>query len=245
MSSRPRHVCFYSKKCPYSKAFLEELAKTPYTREFQFVCVDPAPNRPKLPTWLKGVPTLLIDGESDPLTDEKVFNWLSMKRIQSTTPASKSTTFTEPPRPEVYARQEPRYAAPQEPRYAAPQEQAAPATRSMPEPVQTRSSPNQAAPQVQQQTDGGEPMAYHSAEMAGSGKWSDAYSYLDDQFSIEKGTGTNRIERNFAVIDDGRGGTAAPVQQTKESEKARALHSAYDDFKKNRDADLPGPIARR
>jgi len=239
MSSRPRHVCFYSKKCPYSKAFLEELARTPYTREFQFICVDPAPNRPKLPGWLKSVPTLLIDGETDPLTDEKVFNWLSMKRIQSNTPARPATAAVEPPRPEVYSRAEPRYAPPA-------QEQAAAAPKGMPEPIQTRSSPNQAAPQVQNQSsDGGEGvLAYHSAEMAGSGKWSDGYSYLDDQFSIEKGTGTNRIERSFALLDDGR--SAPPsVQQSKESEKAKALNNAFDDFRKRRDAELPGPVARR
>lgn len=241
--SKPKHVCFYSKKCPHSKAFLEELARTPYTREFQFVCVDPSPTRGKLPTWLKAVPTLLIDGESDPLTDEKVFNWLSLRRIQ--TPALRNQVqFTEPARPEVSTRGESKYAPPV---YDSPAPaQAKP--KGMPEPIQTRSSPNQASPQVQNVSSGDvDPMAYHTAEMAGTGKWSDAYSFLDDNFSIEKGQGSSRIERNFAVLDGmGYGGApAAPPPPEKMSEKARVLNSAFDDFRKQRDSDLPGPMARR
>jgi hypothetical protein len=244
-TSRPKHVCFYSKKCPYSKAFLEELARTPYTREFQFICVDPSPSRPKLPSWLKGVPTLLIDGEADPLTDEKVFNWLSLRRIQ--TPASRQPDrYAEPPRAEVGSRQAPRYTAPVYEQVAPPPIPQAKAV--MPEPVQTRSSPNQASPQVQQVSNGEEVGAYHTAEMAGSGKWSDAYSFLDDQFSIEKGQGSSRIERNFAVLDGmgyGGGASSAPPPPENVSEKARVLNSAFDDFRKQRDSDLPGPMARR
>ena len=78
----PQNVCFYSNNCKWSKAFLTELAKTPYKKDFAFHCVDPAPNRPPLPTWLKKVPTLIVQGEQEPLTDGEVMNWLSIKKLR-------------------------------------------------------------------------------------------------------------------------------------------------------------------
>jgi len=83
--------------------------------------------------------------------------------------------------------------------------------------------------------------------MAGTGKWSDGYSFIEDEFSIEKGSGRSRIERNFEVIDGSPvpGAPGPQAVQTKESEKARALNSAFDDFRKQRDQDLPAAPARR
>lgn len=78
----PQNVCFYSNNCKWSKAFLTELAKTPYKKDFAFHCVDPSPNRPPLPTWLKKVPTLIVQGEQEPLTDGEVMNWLSIKKLR-------------------------------------------------------------------------------------------------------------------------------------------------------------------
>ena len=80
MSSR--NICFYSNKDKWSKAFIEELAKTPWTREFEFVCVDPSANRTKLPQWLKQVPTLVIAGDKEPIkTDTEVMNWLYERKM--------------------------------------------------------------------------------------------------------------------------------------------------------------------
>ena len=80
-----KHLCFYSNKDKWSKAFLEELAKTTWTPEFQFICVDPDPNRPSLPKWLKQVPTLVIDGEQEPIkTDTEVMNWLYERKMKQT-----------------------------------------------------------------------------------------------------------------------------------------------------------------
>ncbi len=76
-----KHICFYSNKCQWSKAFLQELAQTSYKNDFNFICVDPSPNRPKLPDWLKKVPTLIINGENEPRTDGEVFNWIGQQRI--------------------------------------------------------------------------------------------------------------------------------------------------------------------
>ncbi len=64
--------------------FISELANTPFKADFRFVCVDPAPNRGPLPSFLKKVPTLIIDGDvADPLTDGDVMNWLATEKIKS------------------------------------------------------------------------------------------------------------------------------------------------------------------
>lgn len=77
-----KHICFYSNKDKWSKAFIEELAKTSWTREFEFICVDASPSRPPLPKWLKQVPTLVISGDKDPIkTDTEVMNWLYERKM--------------------------------------------------------------------------------------------------------------------------------------------------------------------
>lgn len=247
MSLRPKHACFYSAKCKYCAAFLEEIARTPYKSEFRFVCVDPGPNRPALPSWLKVVPTLLIDGEPDPLTDEKVFNWLSLRKIQGPNGGGGGGTdrspaiaqkYKEPPRNEITGDRSPG------PITYDP----TPPGRKMAEPIQTREAGSNVGKQVVNPTGGDEPNAWHSQEMSGTGKWSDGYSFIDDDFSIKDGVGASRIERNFTLLDGmsfAQGGAqkksepAAPI-----SEKARALNNAMEDFRKKRDADLPAPINR-
>lgn len=82
MSRAPIHICFYSNRCDWSKAFITELAQTPYKGEFRFVCVDPSPTRQALPAWLKKVPTLVIAGEPEPKTDGEVFNWLKERQLK-------------------------------------------------------------------------------------------------------------------------------------------------------------------
>jgi len=72
----PVHICFYSNRCEWSKAFVEEISKTSYHSQFRFICVDPGPNRPALPSWLKQTPTLVISGEPEPRTNSDVMNWL-------------------------------------------------------------------------------------------------------------------------------------------------------------------------
>jgi hypothetical protein len=72
----PVHICFYSNRCEWSKAFIEEISKTSYHPQFRFICVDPGANRPQLPSWLKQTPTLVISGEPEPRTNSEVMNWL-------------------------------------------------------------------------------------------------------------------------------------------------------------------------
>jgi hypothetical protein len=80
--SQAKHICFYSNKCEWSRTFITELANTPYKSEFTFICVDPSPNRPQLPGWIKKVPTLVIRGESEPRVDSEVMNWLFERRLK-------------------------------------------------------------------------------------------------------------------------------------------------------------------
>jgi len=80
-----KNICFYSNHDKWSKVFIEELAKTSWAPEFQFVCVDPGPQRPALPKWLKQVPTLVIEGEKEPIkTDTDVMNWLYERKMRET-----------------------------------------------------------------------------------------------------------------------------------------------------------------
>ena len=76
------HICFYSNRCEWSKAFLEEISKTSYHGLFRFICVDPGPNRPALPSWLKQIPTLVISGEPEPRTNGEVMNWLYEQKMK-------------------------------------------------------------------------------------------------------------------------------------------------------------------
>lgn len=80
----PPNICFYSNRCAWSKAFIDEIAKTPYKKEFSYICVDKRPDgsRAQLPAWLKQTPTLVIRGEESPRIDGDVMNWLSERRIR-------------------------------------------------------------------------------------------------------------------------------------------------------------------
>lgn len=81
-TAQPIHICFYSNRCEWSKAFITELAQSPYKNEFRFICADPSPTRQSLPSWLKKVPTLVINGEPEPRTDNEVLNWLYERKMK-------------------------------------------------------------------------------------------------------------------------------------------------------------------
>jgi hypothetical protein len=88
------NICFYSNKCNISKSFLTELKATPWVNSFQFVCVDPSPNRPKLPAWLKVVPTLVISGEQNPREGNDSLNWVSEMKIRNSSSGGPSRSMT-------------------------------------------------------------------------------------------------------------------------------------------------------
>ena len=83
MSKQATNVCYYSNKCQWSKAFISELAKTPWKNDFRFMCADPSPNRQPLPTWLKEVPTIVVAGDKEPRVGPDVMNWLYEKKMMN------------------------------------------------------------------------------------------------------------------------------------------------------------------
>jgi hypothetical protein len=81
--SQKANLCYYSNRCEWSKAFMKELAQTPWANSFSFFCVDAEKRQGPLPAWLKKVPTLVISGEQQPRTDGDVMNWLSEMRLKN------------------------------------------------------------------------------------------------------------------------------------------------------------------
>lgn len=81
-----RNILFYSNRCKLCESFLIELSQTKFKNDFQYICVDPGPNnqRPKLPGFLKKVPTMLLDGNSnEPLEGAEAMNWLWVAKMQT------------------------------------------------------------------------------------------------------------------------------------------------------------------
>lgn len=218
-----KHTLYYSTRCRFSQAFLEELAGTPYVPEFNFFCVDPSPKRPSLPTWLKTVPSLLVAGEATPRVGSgPVNNWLFERKLSSgPRPASKNTVEDRPA-----------LAAP----VYSPDVAARPAVAA--EPAKATPGPGPAGPE-----------AYHGAEMAG-GRWSDAYSFVGDAFTAEKGF--DPISRNFQSLVDIFAGGATPgaasagaaAAAPKQTAKEAALLKEYEAYTKSRDMDIGGPPKR-
>ena len=98
----PINICFYSNRCEWSKAFIEEISTTNYHKDFRFICVDASPNRPQLPGWLKQTPTLVIAKESEPRTNSEVMNWLYEQKLKDGTSDRTNGQITGPIEPEPY-----------------------------------------------------------------------------------------------------------------------------------------------
>ena len=90
--SQQANLCYYSNRCEWSKAFMKELAQTPWANSFSFFCVDAEKRKGPLPAWLKKVPTLVINGEQQPRTDGDVMNWLSEMRLKNSGSGQRSGT---------------------------------------------------------------------------------------------------------------------------------------------------------
>jgi len=238
-----KHTLFYSKRCRYSQAFLEELKDTPFVSEFQFVCVDPGPTRPPLPGWLKSVPSLVVAGEATPRVGPgPVNNWLFERKMGGGGGAKKGNVLEERAAP-VYS---PDVGSAPRPTPVVTSRPSNPGSAPAPGPGPS------AAPSGPAAAAGG-PEAYHGAEMAG-GKWSDAYSFVGDAFTAEKGF--DPISRNFQSLVDvfaggaapgtagggaaSAGGGAAPKQTAKEA----ALLKEYEAYTRARETEVGGPPKR-
>jgi len=232
-----KHTLYYSTRCRFSQAFLEELATTPFTSEFNFVNVDPSPKRPPLPSWLKSVPSLIVVGESTPRVGPgPVNNWLFERKMGGGSTSSKPAINTLEERSLALPVYSPDIAS--RPAVTARGDAGrgtAPMSASDVGPMANASSSGSSSA-----AEG--PNAYHSAEMA-SGKWSDAYSFIGDAFSAEKGY--DPIERNFQSLLGGpiMGAPTAPVE--KRSPKEDALIKDFEAYSKARDRDVTGPPKRQ
>jgi hypothetical protein len=224
-----KHQLWYSTKCRFCQAFLEELATTPLVSQFQLICIDPSPNRPPLPSWLKVVPSLLVRGEHEPrIGPGPVNNWLFEAKLGggSATTSSKNATQNSLAAP-VYS----------------------PDVGNARAPQGTRTN-DSIPPSLPAAT--GEPQAYYGSDMM-AGKWSDSYSMLDTVFSADKGI--NPIERNFqSVLPPGTGlgvggnggsagnGMGRPTE--KRSAKEDALLREFEAYTSGRDRDIQKPLSR-
>jgi hypothetical protein len=218
------HTCYFSKKCRFSQAFLEELSKQPFAKEVRFVCVDPSPTRGPLPAWLKIIPTLLVAGSDSPLVGATaVNNWLFERKLLGAGGSAGGGGGSS----RNEAVKVPTYSADNIPR---------------PSPSSGGKAPNgiPASGPMKQGEDGG-PAAWHSAEMAG-GNWSDKYSFVGDSFTAQNGV--NPIVRNFELLGGGvpgipgGGGSAQPAQKQQMSEKGARLLSDLEAFTAARDKEF-------
>jgi len=243
-----KQTLYYSKRCRYSQAFLEELAGTPYVAEFVFICVDPTPKgtRPPLPGWLKSVPTLLVAGEATPRVGPgPVNNWLFERKMGGAEGGidMKPTKNTVEDRPALAAPVYSPDVSSKRPDVSAMMGSGAGPSSAGPSSAGPSSAGHRAAPMPSG------PEAYHGAEMAG-GKWSDAYSFVGDAFTAEKGF--DPISRNFQSLIEGfaggatpgGGGSSAPAPAPKQTAKEAALLKEYEAFTKSREMDISGPPKR-
>lgn len=228
---------------------MEELAKTPYTREFVLVCVDPVLGRPPLPSWLKTVPSLLVAGEDAPRVGPgPVNNWL-FERRQGSGPTTRTAAnaleerrapLTPPvyspdmaPRPDATARMGGGARAGALP----------PAISSA-----TKADSSMGPPTLSMSEEG--PMGFHFGEMGG-GRLSDTYSFLGAP-AFESDKGFNPIMKNFESLNStamggagagGMGGAGRPAPKV--TEKESKLLREFEAFAASRDRDIPGPVRRQ
>ena len=235
MSAGAQHMCFFSTRCRYSQAFLEELSRTPYSREFRFVCVDAPPGgvRPTLPPYVRAVPTLMIQGEHEPRTDAAVMNWLSERRLMDreagpalATPMSVAAAGGGGGRPPVGGARGPMSAGP---------------------------GPSAGAGAG----DGPGPAAFGGSEfMLGGGD--EGFSFIGEDTTATK-SGYVRMMGNMASFSDlgastgsishvgpsmgsdsGRAGGGGGPQTA----KAKAMEDAFERMMSDRDRGIPGPVKR-
>jgi hypothetical protein len=250
------HLCFYSARCRYSQAFLEELSRTPYAKEFRFICVDAPPGgaRPSLPPYVRAVPTLMIAGEHQPRVDGAVMNWITERRLRERSEATPALMGGGGARPPVGA---------------------APVTMTAAGGAGTSSSSSSAGPPT-----GGGPMTDMTGERGGGGLagffgagdfavgGDEGYAFLNDPTGPSDKSMV-RMAGNMAGLGDygtlsmsdsrmaaggvagfvgggAAGGAAASMADTSRmSAKERAMNDAYEAFKASRDKDVPlGPVRR-
>lgn len=79
-------VLFYSTKCPHCKEILSMLQNT--NLNIKTISIE---QLDKMPSFLKVVPTIVTDPQSQPITGSKVFDWFNTFTNTNTTTAPQST----------------------------------------------------------------------------------------------------------------------------------------------------------
>lgn len=269
-----RHTLYFSTRCRHSQAFLEELMRTPFTREIAAVCVDPSPSRPPLPAWLKSVPTLMLAGAAAPLVGPMaVNNWLFERKMGGGSSASGGGVGAVPG---VGSMSTDRRAPLAVPVYnpdlsARPSAPAGPpASMAMRPPASTTpmiGASGKLPPAVSGSTEAEKgigpptlagsatdgPQGYHEQEMGGFKEWSDMYSFLSHP-GYSEGKGVNPILKNFASLMDfggaggagaaGGAGGAGAAAAPKRSAKEEALLAEFEAYTAKRDAGIAPGIKR-
>lgn len=251
------HLCFYSTRCGYSLAFLEELKRTPYAHEFRFVCVDAPPGgtRPALPPYVRAVPTLMIAGEHEPRVDSAVMNWISERRLRDRTEATSGmmggAAGIGGARPPVGG---------------GPSTMAAAASSSS---SSSTGVPTGGGPITDMTGESGGGLAgyYGAGDFSVTGN--EMYAFLSDN-TVPSDKSVVRMTGNMAGLGDygtlsmsesrvaaggvasfaggaGMSGGAAASSGggSAKSAKSKAMDDALEAFRAARDRDIPGPIARR
>lgn len=265
-----RHTLYFSTRCRHSQAFLEELMRTPFTREISAVCVDPSPSRPPLPGWLKSVPTLIVVGASSPLVGPMaVNNWLFERKMggaeaeagagPSTVPGvgsmsiDRRTPLAVPIyNPDLSARSDAAArTAPTPPMAVRPSASTTPmpgASGKLPAAISgsTAAEKGDGPPALVGSGIVG-PQGYHEQEMGGFKDWSDMYSFLTHP-GYSEGKGVNPILKNFASLLDFGGaaaaGAAGAAGAVKRTAKEEALLADFEAYTAKRDAGISPGIKR-
>ncbi len=159
--------------------------------------MDPSPNRPALPSWLKKVPTLAIRGEAEPRTDGEVMNWLFLRKLKDSNNKRSGGGGS-------------------------------PAAGGAPAPDDVE--------------------AFSMMEMGH--KFSDSYSLLDDDTSVE-GNGGASFQHSFSFLN-GAGPATKGGQQTtltshdpKRSKKEEMMDKQMEQYMKARESGMPQRIMRQ
>ena len=243
-----KHRLYYSTRCRFCQAFMEELVKTPFVPEFQLMCVDPSPSRPPLPPWLKSVPSMVVLGETSPRVGPgPVNNWLSERKIGAGSVKSSMQAMEERSKPLTLPVYSPEIAP--RPNATSRTTVSSPPTGSGSSGTATSSATSSGSSATSATSDAG-PEAYHDTEMGGT-KWSDNYSFLGGtEFVSDKGY--DPIARNFESLlpaSVSMFGGGAPMTSAasapKRSAKEEQLISEFEKFAASRDRDVPGPVARK
>ena len=74
--SSDKNVLFYSNFCKYCSEFLKNINEM--NINFTTICVDN--NKSRLPPFVKSVPTIIVQGQSQPLVGDNVFEWLKAQK---------------------------------------------------------------------------------------------------------------------------------------------------------------------